>query len=76
MWDKKGNMKDYDYKSIEEKWQKYWIENKIFKYNKNDTRKPTFAINTPPPYVSGEITPGNALNYVYCDVVALSLIHI
>jgi len=70
MWDKKGNMKDYDYKSIEEKWQKYWIENKIFKYNKNDTRKPTFAINTPPPYVSGEITPGNALNYVYCDVVA------
>lgn len=63
-------MKDYDHKAIEEKWQKYWQEEKTYKYDANDKSKPTFSIDTPPPYVSGEITPGNALNYVYCDAVA------
>jgi len=70
MVEKRISLKDYDHKAIEEKWQKYWLENKIYKYDKSNKDKPVFAIDTPPPYVSGEITPGNALNYVYCDAVA------
>jgi valyl-tRNA synthetase len=62
-------LKEYNYKSIEEKWIKIWLEKKIYKFV-DDKNKPTYSIDTPPPYPSGELSPGNAFNYVYCDTVA------
>lgn len=62
--------KVYDFKVIEEKWQKLWEERGIYKFNWEDRDRPCFSIDTPPPYPSGELHVGNALNFVYIDFAA------
>ena len=60
----------YNFKEIEPKWQKFWEENKIYAFDRNDYSRPTYSIDTPPPYPSGELHVGNALNFAYIDFVA------
>ena len=62
--------KRYDFNEIELKWQKYWVENNIYRFDREDRVKPTFSIDTPPPYPSGEFHVGNAFNHTYIDFVA------
>lgn len=62
--------KRYDYKTIEPKWQQKWEASGIYRFNREDKSKPTYSINTPPPYPSGEFHVGNALNHTYIDFVA------
>ena len=54
---------------IEEEIIDYWFKNKIFKFNK-DTKKPVFAIDTPPPYCSGAWHIGGAIHYSQIDMIA------
>jgi valyl-tRNA synthetase len=61
-------LRDYNYKLIEEKWRKIWEDKQVYKFDA--TKEKLYSIDTPPPYPTGELTPGNALNYVYLDVVA------
>ncbi len=56
-------------KKIEEKWQKYWEENKIYKFEKNSD-KPVYSIDSPPPFTSGKLHMGHVLSYSYFDFVA------
>lgn len=60
----------YDFREIERKWQRWWEERGIYRFDKSDREKPTFSIDTPPPYPSGELHVGNALNFAYIDFVA------
>lgn len=60
----------YDFKTIEAKWRNWWEEKKIYAFNRHDRERPTFSIDTPPPYPSGELHVGNALNFAYIDFVA------
>lgn len=62
--------KVYDFKAIESKWQKYWEERGIYRFDRHDKTRPTYSIDTPPPYPSGELHVGNALNFSYIDFVA------
>lgn len=62
--------KRYDFKEVEQKWQKLWEENKVYIFDRSSHEKPTFSIDTPPPYPSGELHVGNALNFAYIDFVA------
>ena len=62
--------KRYDFRSIEPKWQKWWEEQRIYAFDRSDRRRPTYSIDTPPPYPSGELHVGNALNFSYIDFVA------
>lgn len=62
--------KRYDHKIVEEKWQKAWEEWGIYKFDPTDREKPTYSIDTPPPYPSGEFHVGNALNHAYIDFSA------
>jgi len=62
--------KRYNFKEIEEKWRTKWEEMKIYYFDREDRTKPTFSINTPPPYPSGEFHVGNAFNHTYIDFVA------
>jgi len=55
---------------IEEKWQKKWEEMGVYRFDWNDKKRPTFTIDTPPPYPSGDFHMGNALNHTYFDIVA------
>ncbi|MBS7655379.1 valine--tRNA ligase [Candidatus Bathyarchaeota archaeon] len=62
--------KTYNPKDNESKWQKLWEEWGIYRFNFKDETKPTYAIDTPPPYPSGEFHMGNALNWCYFDFIA------
>jgi valyl-tRNA synthetase len=62
--------KKYKFAEIEEKWQQIWEELGIFHFDWEDTKKPTYSIDTPPPYPSGEFHMGNILNWTYFDMLA------
>jgi valyl-tRNA synthetase len=62
--------REFDIIAIEKKWQKRWEEMGIYRFNWEDKARPTFSINTPPPYPSGEFHMGNVLNWTYFDMVA------
>jgi valyl-tRNA synthetase len=54
----------------EGKWQRKWEEWGIYQFDRGDKEKPTFSIDTPPPYPSGEFHMGNVLNWTYFDMIA------
>ncbi len=62
--------KSYEPEKVEEKWQKKWRELNIDEFDREDQESPTYVIDTPPPYPSGEFHIGNALNWMYFDFVA------
>jgi len=61
--------KKYDPKERENKWQRYWEENKIYSFDK-DSEKTVYSIDTPPPTVSGKVHIGHAFSYSQQDFVA------
>lgn len=65
-----GFPKRYDFRSIEPKWQEYWYSRGIYRFRRDDPARPTYSIDTPPPYPSGELHVGNALNFSYIDFAA------
>jgi valyl-tRNA synthetase len=62
--------KEFDVVEIEKKWQKKWEEMGIYHFDWEDTKRPAFSIDTPPPYPSGEFHMGLVLNWTYFDMVA------
>uniref|UniRef100_UPI0039B8F555 valine--tRNA ligase n=1 Tax=Candidatus Ruminimicrobium bovinum TaxID=3242779 RepID=UPI0039B8F555 len=60
--------KVYNAKTVEEKWVKYWIENKTFS-SKPDKNKKSFTIVIPPPNVTGSLHMGHALNNSLQDAI-------
>jgi len=62
--------KAYDPAVEEPKWQKYWQDKNLYHFDPHDKDRPTYSIDTPPPYPSGEFHVGNALNWSYIDFVA------
>jgi valyl-tRNA synthetase len=67
----KSNLsKTYKPSEAEDKWQKNWSQWGIYNFDPNDLNRPTYSIDTPPPYPSGEFHMGNALNWCYFDFVA------
>lgn len=59
----------YDPKEVEPRIQKFWEEQKIFAFDRNNN-KTVFSIDTPPPYPSGDFHMGNVLNWSYIDFIA------
>ncbi|WP_456472166.1 valine--tRNA ligase [Methanocaldococcus sp.] len=60
--------KDYNIK-IEKEVQKKWEKEKIYEF-KEDSEKPPYIIDTPPPYPTGRLHLGHALNWTYMDIIA------
>ncbi|MBS3166370.1 valine--tRNA ligase [Candidatus Woesearchaeota archaeon] len=61
-------LKNYDPKVSEPKWQQFWADNDIFAFHPSP-KKETFSIDTPPPTVSGKMHLGHAFSYSQQDIV-------
>lgn len=67
---KQSMPKRFNVHEIEEKWQEKWEEMGVYLFDWNDRESPSFCIDTPPPYPSGEFHMGNVLNWTYFDIMA------
>ncbi|MCA1803235.1 MAG: leucine--tRNA ligase [Rhodothermaceae bacterium] len=64
-------MSEYNPAAIEPKWQKYWIENKIFKTDDTDRSKPKYYVLDMFPYPSSSgLHVGHPEGYTATDIIA------
>lgn len=61
--------KRYEPENEEPKWQAFWEDDKLFAFNQ-DSEKPVYSIDTPPPTVSGKMHLGHAFSFSQQDFIA------
>ena len=61
--------KKYNFAESEKKWQEYWQQKDIYKFEK-DSDKKVYSIDTPPPTVNGKIHMGHLSSYMHIETVA------
>ncbi len=61
-------MPEINLKELEEKWRKYWEKEGTYKFDQNSKKK-IYAVDTPPPTVSGEMHIGHACSYSQQDFI-------
>jgi len=59
--------KRYNPKESEPRWERFWEDKNIFKFDKIDKKKEVYSIDTPPPTVSGKMHLGHAFSYSQQD---------
>ena len=60
---------NFDFKAVEKKWINFWEKEKIYKFD-SKSKKKIYAIDTPPPTVSGKMHIGSAGSYSQMDFIA------
>ncbi|GAB1694428.1 valine--tRNA ligase [Krasilnikovia sp. M28-CT-15] len=55
---------------LEEKWSRRWQEEGTYAFDRSKERSDVYAIDTPPPTVSGELHMGHVFSYTHTDTVA------
>jgi valyl-tRNA synthetase len=62
--------KKLDFKEIEQRWPKHWLETGVYNWNPDVPRDQTYVIDTPPPTVSGFLHIGHAYSFTQTDFIA------
>ncbi|MBU2662869.1 valine--tRNA ligase [Actinoplanes bogorensis] len=55
---------------LEDKWARTWQEEGTYAFDRSKERADVYAIDTPPPTVSGELHMGHVFSYTHTDTVA------
>jgi len=55
---------------LEEKWNASWQESATYRFDRSRSRSEVYAIDTPPPTVSGSLHVGHVFSYTHTDVIA------
>jgi valyl-tRNA synthetase len=55
---------------LESKWIPRWEESDVYRFDRTRPRDEVFAIDTPPPTVSGSLHVGHVFSYTHTDVIA------
>ena len=55
---------------IEARWSKQWDADGTYRFDRTATRDQVFAIDTPPPTVSGSLHIGHVFSYTHTDTIA------
>src|SRR6266542_1055726 len=55
---------------LEEKWSRRWQEEGTYAFDRSKDRADVYAIDTPPPTVSGSLHVGHVFSYTHTDVIA------
>ena len=63
-------MGKYNFQESEQKRQKLWDEDQTYKFDTENTEKPLFSIDTPPPTVSGKLHIGHIFSYTQAEIIA------
>lgn len=56
--------------NLEEKWGKKWVSEKTYSFDKSVSKENVYAIDTPPPTVSGALHVGHVFSYTHTDLIA------
>jgi valyl-tRNA synthetase len=55
---------------IEDRWASVWEEQGTYRFDRSKTREQIYAIDTPPPTVSGSLHVGHVFSYTHTDAIA------
>jgi len=55
---------------LEEKWKRRWDEQALYRFDRTAPREAVYAIDTPPPTVSGSLHVGHVFSYTHTDIIA------
>jgi valyl-tRNA synthetase len=55
---------------LEAKWGEWWETTGTYRFDRSKTREQIYAIDTPPPTVSGSLHVGHVMSYTHTDLVA------
>ena len=55
---------------LEAKWSAAWERDEVYRFDRSVTRERVFAIDTPPPTVSGSLHVGHVFSYTHTDAIA------
>ena len=55
---------------LEAKWNARWQESGAYRFDRTRPRSDVYAIDTPPPTVSGSLHVGHVFSYTHTDVIA------
>ena len=55
---------------LELKWTARWEQDRVYRFDRTKSRSEIYAIDTPPPTVSGSLHVGHVFSYTHTDIIA------
>ena len=55
---------------LEDNWANRWEDDRVYSFDRTATREQVYAIDTPPPTVSGSLHVGHVFSYTHTDTIA------